>query len=107
MDNKTYTFEFTGKPVDILEDDKTVIEPTIKLICGKLKNCSTIYYWLIDNEFDFEIGDYAIVENMNDYDLVKIIGLVKTKEKYSEFITNQKQNKKVVNIIRRKDVRED
>lgn len=54
----------------------------MKLIAGKINNCGTTYYWDI-SEFKVmpKIGDYAIVENMNDYDLVKIVGIVETIEK--------------------------
>ena len=110
MDNNTtgknYTFQITGMPVEITE---TNIEPNIKLIAGKINNCSTIYYWLIDEELDFEIGDYAIVENINDYDLIKIVGIVETQEKYLKHITNVNKNKmkKVAKVIQRCDIREE
>lgn len=80
----------------------------MKLIAGKINNCNTTYYWDI-SEFKVipEIGDYAIVENMNDYDLVKIVGIVETFEKYARHITNCNVNKKVINFIDRKSIRED
>ena len=77
------------------------MENKIKLIAGKINNCNSIYYWKIETYVKFKIGDYAIVENMNDYDLVKIIGVVETKEEYVKFITNCKVNKEVVKIIER------
>ena len=40
--------------------------------------------------FDFNIGDYAIVENMNGYDLVKVIGIVKTTKKDTGKFSNTK-----------------
>jgi len=88
--------------------DEIKKEPKIKLIAGKLNNFENAYYWdvsMIDR--NFEIGDYAIVENMSDYDLVKIIGIVETNEKYSRYITNRKNVKKVIMIIDRYSIRED
>lgn len=104
MSNKEVTFQFVGRPVEVVEEN---IENTIKLIAGKLNNCNTIYYWNIDEDKDLSIGDYAIVENMNDYDLVKIVGVIETTEKYLRLITNCKQNKKVIEVIDRNDVRGD
>jgi len=85
------------KSVD--ENDK------VKMIAGKLNNCNQVYYWEIDDDRYFKIGDYAIVENLNDYDLVKIVGVIETTEKYVKFIN--KVNKKVVGIVPRMDIRKD
>ncbi len=98
--------EFVGtfKPVE----NTTVESPkTIKYVAGRLNSCNTTYYWNIDEDMKFEIGDYAIVENMNDYDLIKIVGVIETTEKYGKFIQNHKINKKVIEIIDRVDIRED
>ena len=107
MGEKEYTFQFVGKTVEIIEDELPEIKTNIKLIAGKLNNCNTVYYWEIDENEEFEIGVYAIVENINDYDLVKIVGAINTSEKYTKFITNSKVNKKVVMIIDRYDIRND
>ena len=107
MGEKEYTFQFVGKPVEIIEDELPEINTNIKLIAGKLNNCNTVYYWEIQKETPIKIGDYAIVENINDYDLVKIVGAINTSEKYAKFITNSKVNKKVVMIIDRYDIRND
>lgn len=81
---------------------------TKKLIIGKLNNCNLTYFWEKDeNNEIFEIGDYAIVENVNDYDLVKIVGITFTKDEYMKFITNRNQNKKVIKIIKRNEIRGD
>ena len=79
----------------------------VKMVAGKLNNCRTILYWLADLEDEIKIGDYAIVENMSDYDLVKIVGIVATSYKYIKFITNCSYAKKVVRIIKRNEIRED
>ena len=52
----------------------------MKLILGKLNN-GAIFYWDISHlQLKPIVGDYAIVGNKNDYDLVKIIGIVETSE---------------------------
>ena len=106
--NEGNTLQFVGtfNPVNEAKEVPKV-KDTIKMIAGKLNNCNQTYYWEIDDEHYFQIGDYAIVENMNDYDLVKIVGVVETTEKYARFIVNAKVNKKVVDIVPRMDIRED
>lgn len=100
---KTFTFVGTFNPTEDLPEIKT----ETRLIVGKLNNCKTIYYWEIDSNEDFEIGDYAIVENKNDYDLVKIIGAIHTNDKYKKFITNSNNIKKVIKVIERNEIRGD
>lgn len=43
------------------------------VIIGKFNNISEVYYWQCDKGCN--IGDYAIVENRNGFDLVKIVGI--------------------------------
>ena len=81
----------------------------MNLIMGKFNQCNDPYYWEVGEGIFFNniaIGDYAIVENMNDYDLVKVIGKVVTKEKYIKFLGTT-ELKKVIDIIDRKDIRVD
>ena len=98
------TYSFLGK-LEATTPSETKAEP--RLIAGKLNNCRTICYWEVDADEDFEIGDYAVVENMNDYDLVKIVGEIYTNDKYKKFITNNNKLKKVVKIVERDEIRED
>lgn len=83
----------------------------MKLIMGKLTGSTVSNYWKLDDEviekfnlnyeeyFSNLIGQYAIVENMNDYSLVKIIGIAETTEENEVFIMGKKINKKVTNIL--------
>lgn len=83
----------------------------MKLIIGKLNNANGLYYWKIednivakfnlDNAKNFNnlVGNYAIVENMSDFDLVKIVGVVETIPEYEKVLNNKTINKKVVNVI--------
>ena len=83
----------------------------MKLIAGKLNAENIVRYWMLEDEKDiynvFGIGDYAIVENKNDYDLVKIISIVETEEKYVKFLIGASTIKKVVRLISRAVIRED
>lgn len=91
----------------------------MKLILGKLNVGSIVNYWKIDDEvikkfnlndenhFNNLIGNYAIVENINDYDLVKIVGVVSTEEKYEKFLIGKTISKKVVNLMGRSMIRND
>ena len=79
----------------------------MKLILGKL-NTGAIFYWDIsDMKLEPSIGDYAIVENLNDYDLVKIIGIVETSGKYCKRLTHTCKPKKVVCLLKRNMIRKD
>lgn len=100
------TLHFVGR-LEPATNNEEVKDDTVKLIAGKLNNTKCVYYWTVDKDFDYEIGDYAIVENMNDYDLVKIIGTVETNDKYLKLLTNVNVNKKVIEIVDRSDIRED
>lgn len=72
----------------------------MKLISGKLNTNNKSNFWLAEDYInDNNIGDYAIVENLNNYDLVKITGILTTTENLQNQITGNKINKKVVMII--------
>lgn len=61
-----------------------------------------VYFWLGDKNIDsFKIGDYAIVENLNSYDLVKIAGIVWTNKDNLKTITknNLAKMKRVIKYI--------
>lgn len=97
MSNTEATLQFVGtfSPVN---EPKEILD-TITIIAGRLNNACTTFYWQIDEDMSYSIGDYAIVENMQGYDLVKIVGIVETTKDYARFITNSKTLKKVVQII--------
>lgn len=65
------------------------------------------YFWLGTKSTDcFKIGDYAIVENKQGYDLVKIAGIVWTNEDNLKIITrnNLSKMKKVIRYISREEI---
>ncbi len=75
----------------------------MKLILGKLNRNNTVQYWNAER-FENLLGNYAIVENSHDYDLVKIIGVLETNEKYEKLIANGNKLKRVVMIIEEKSI---
>lgn len=80
----------------------------MKLIIGKLNRTNIINYWnTSDFILDVSVGDYAILENMNDYDLVKIVGIVETEEKYTKFLVPNGVSKRVIKYLPRDLVRRD
>ena len=60
-----------------MEENKK--EKEIYLIAGVINATGQMLYWK-DEKF-MRIGNYAIVENANGYDLVKIVGIVLTTKK--------------------------
>ena len=83
----------------------------IKLIAGKHPDSSEVYWWQVpDKEYLglYKSGDYAIVEELGDYGLVKIIGTMEVEEKYVKYLIGKgKKLKNVVERIPRYRVRED
>ena len=80
----------------------------MKLIIGKLNKANIINYWnTSDFTPDVSVGDYAIVQNVNEYDLVKIVGIVETEEKYTKFLAPNGVSKSVVKYLDRSQVRKD
>lgn len=81
----------------------------MKLIIGKINASNTVGYWNIGNNYspDIRSGDYAVVENKNDYDLIKVIGIVETSEKYEKFLVQNGVSKSVVWYYPRLNFRKD
>lgn len=69
------------------------------LFAGQINATGRILYW--KSESNMTIGDFAIVENMNGYDLIKVIGkILTTKESAKNFSnTEYEKMKKVVQKI--------
>lgn len=78
------------------------------LIAGVINSMpNMVYFWLGDkNKDSFKIGDYAIVENLNSYDLVKIVGIVWTNEENLKSITKKDlaKMKKVIKYIPKEEL---
>ena len=73
---------------DSIKKEKT--EERVCLIAGVINATGKMLFW--KNEGDIEIGDYAVVENMNGYDLVKVVGIVMTTKTEASKFSNTKYN---------------
>lgn len=72
----------------------------MKCILGKFNNNQNfVNYWKVGNVRNEDIGNYAIVENLNGYDLVKIIGISEISESQVKYVTNNYNLKNVKVII--------
>lgn len=93
-----------------MEPDREKIEKLTKeeeivyLVAGTINATGRMLYW--NDTVGLEIGDYAIVENMNGYDLIEVIGKIKTtKEKSSKFSNTIFENiKKVVRGLKKENI---
>lgn len=70
----------------------------VKILTGKLNGMISSNFWL-ENETNATVGDYAIVENKNGYDLVEVTGVLETDEKHINLIIGNKINKKAIAIV--------
>lgn len=83
------------------------------IIAGKHNGSGEVYFWKMEEETigynTVKVGDYAVVENKNDYEMVKVIGIVETEDKYLRFFGVPYGNvaKRVIMVIPRQYVRED
>lgn len=82
--------------IEALIEDNTAI-----LIAGTINATGKTLYW--KSEVETSIGDYAVVENMNGYDLIKVVGIVTTtKSNVSKFSNTKYGNmKRVVQGIKK------
>ena len=73
-------------------------EEEIILIAGTMNKENTVRFWKTDIK-DINIGEYAIIENLGGYDLVKIVGILKTNKKYTSLISHTRyENMKEVKM---------
>lgn len=80
-----------------------MIDKETFLIAGVINATNRMLYWKNKDNLSITIGDYAVVENMNGYDLVKVIGIVYTRESQaSKFSNTRYENmKSVVKVIKK------
>lgn len=84
-EEKDNTYDYDGKT-------------QVRLIIGKNQNDNNFRYWKVENEnVNTPIGGFAIVENLNSYTMIEILGLVVTsKEKAQELSKTHYNNMKRV-----------
>lgn len=79
----------------------------VNIVAGKLNKADNqILYWKAENIGAFKIGDFAIVENRNSFDLIEIVGNVCTSEECAGFFskTCYKKMKNVIRLIHREEL---
>ena len=78
-----------------------MIDKATFLIAGIINASNRILYWKNKDNLSIAIGDYAIVENTNGYDLVKVVGIVYTGENQASKFSNTRYDnmKSVVKVI--------
>lgn len=80
---------------DRLKIEKLIKDNTVTLIAGTINATGKTFYW--KSEVETSIGDYAIVKNMNGYDLIKVVGIVTTtKANASKFSNTKYENMKEI-----------
>lgn len=78
------------KKIENLTKDNTAI-----LIAGTINATGKTLYWRSNEKI--KVGNYAIVRNMNGYDLIKVVGIVTTtKSNASKFSNTKYENMKEV-----------
>ena len=89
-----------------MEPDREKIENLTKennviLIEGTINATGKTLYWKSHRKVS--IGDYAVVENMNGYDLIKVVGIVTTTKSNASKFSNTKYGnmKNVINGIQK------
>ena len=72
----------------------------VTLIAGVINATGMMFYWKAE-KYTYDTGNYALVENMNGYDLVKVVGVIETtKEDALKFSNTKYENmKKVVKRV--------
>lgn len=78
---------------------------TVDLIAGRLNNRNgETLYWKLEKMMSCKLGDFAVVENANGYDLVEICGFITTtRSKVSYFSKTKYENMKSVIMIIEKE----
>ncbi len=79
----------------------------VYLIAGTINLTKETLYWIVEGILTKDIiGDYAIVENRDAYDLVKIVGIVETTEENArKFLKHgYKHMKKVIKILEKSQI---
>lgn len=75
----------------------------MKVISGKHAGSSGAYNWILTKDCSNEklIGNYAIVENIDGYAMVRVIGVTEVEDKAASIraMTGVNVNKKVIAIV--------
>ena len=73
------------------------MEGKVVLIAGVINATGQMHYWKDMEENPIFVGDYAIVENRDEYDLIKVVGKIfTTKKDVGKFSNTTYENMKNV-----------
>lgn len=77
----------------------------VYLVAGVLNGTTQVLYWKCDTSLIYNLGDYAIVENKQGYDLIKIVGAVETEKNKVKLFSHTKYEdmKSIVSIVDKED----
>ena len=83
-----------------------VEDNVVALIAGRKNGGTETLYWKNIANGNAIIGDYAIVENMNGFDLIKIAGVVYTTEEKASYFSKTKycNMKSVIKFIEKTEI---
>ena len=78
----------------------------VYLVAGVLNGTTQVLYWKCDISLIYNLGDYAIVENKQGYDLIKIVGAVETEKNKVKLFSHTKYEdmKSIVSIVDKEDM---
>ena len=79
-------------------------EDKVFLIAGILNATGKLLHWRAD-DISLKVGDYAVVENMSGYDLVKVAGIIFTEKKLARKFSNV-DYEKMKKAIKKVDISE-
>lgn len=62
----------------------------VTLVAGVINATQKMLYWKLDKGRMINVGKYAIVENTNGYDLIKVVGVIDTTKREASKFSNTK-----------------
>lgn len=94
---------------DVEEREKENENEPVYLVAGIINGTTQVLYWKCNISLIYNIGDYAIVENKQGYDLIKIVGDVVTERNNTRFFSKTKYEnmKKVIKIVYEDELEEE
>ena len=70
------------------------MDEKVDLIAGRLNNRNgETLYWKLEKMMSCKLGDFAVVENANGYDLVEICGFITTTKSKASYFSRTKYEK--------------
>ena len=79
----------------------------VVLLAGKINSTTIVNFWKVEAIPLIDVGNYAIVENKQGYDLVEIVGFLDVNKNNARLFsnTNYENMKKVIKFIRKEELK--